>query len=98
MLQSNKKNIPSIKFGTEVRNCNQIEKSKFQTPSPAEYDPEMIQRGMKFSKKSAPHIKFGMAKNTGTRESFYPGPQVSVTVVYISWFLTVSSRRMTQMR
>lgn len=51
-----------IKFGTDERDCNRINKNKHTQPSPAEYDPEMIRRGISFSKLGAPtHVKFQKA-------------------------------------
>jgi len=74
-LQSNQRNPPSIKFGTGKRDCNKDVSSSKMTPSPAEYDPESIRRGISFSKKGSPNIKFGTAKPIDNRPCYKPGPQ-----------------------
>lgn len=74
-LQSNHANPPSIRFGTGQRDCNRDVSSSKMTPSPAEYDPESIRRGISFSKKGSPSIKFGTAKPIDNRPCTKPGPQ-----------------------
>eukprot|EP00804_Cyclotella_cryptica_P025068 CCRYP_016556-RA/>CCRYP_016556-RA protein AED:0.18 eAED:0.18 QI:131/-1/0/1/-1/1/1/0/291 len=74
-LQSNHKNPPSIKFGTGKRDCNKGMSFSKITPSPAEYDPESIRRGINFSKKGSPNIKFGTAKPIEEHLCTKPGPQ-----------------------
>ena len=76
LLQPNKKNISNIKFGTDERECNKADKKSKLTPSPATYDPEMIQKGLKHSKKGTASVKFGKARKNELKVSFYPGPQV----------------------
>lgn len=74
-LQSNQRNPPSIKFGTGKRDCNKDVSSSKMTPSPAEYDPESIRRGIRCSKKGSTSIKFGTAKPKDNRPCTNPGPQ-----------------------
>ena len=76
LLQPNKKNISNIKFGTDVRECNKADKKTKLTPSPATYDPEMIRKGLKHSKKGTASVKFGKAQKNELKVSSYPGPQV----------------------
>jgi len=75
LLQSNKKNPPSIKFGTGKRDCNADVSSNRLTPSPAEYDPESIRRGISFSKAGTPSYQFGRSQSSeGSRSRSQPGP------------------------
>ncbi|KAL7482048.1 hypothetical protein ACHAW6_007735 [Cyclotella cf. meneghiniana] len=74
-LQSNHKNPPSIKFGNGKRECNKDLSSSKLTPSPAAYDPESIRRGISFSQKGSPSIKFGTAKPIEEHLCTKPGPQ-----------------------
>lgn len=75
LLQSNKRNPPSIKFGTGKRACNADVSSGKITPSPAEYDPESIRRGISFSKAGTPSFQFGRSQSSeGVRSNSLPGP------------------------
>ena len=74
-MQSEQRNY-GIKFGTGKRACNAGFSSKRKTPSPAEYDPEMIRRGILFSKSGTTHVKFGTAKINQKKISASPCPQV----------------------
>ncbi|KAL7533421.1 hypothetical protein ACHAXR_008737 [Thalassiosira sp. AJA248-18] len=75
LLQSNKKNPPSIKFGSAERACNSDFSSNKMTPSPAEYDPESIRRGISFSKAGTPSFQFGRSQSSeGSRSKIQPGP------------------------
>ena len=73
-LQSNHQNPPSIKFGNGIRDRNKDVSSTKITPSPAEYDPDSIRRGLSFTKKGSASVKFGTAKPIGERPSTTPGP------------------------
>ena len=75
-VQSNQRNIPGLKFGTGKRACNADNSSKRKTPSLAEYDPEMIRRGIMFSKSGSTNVKFGTAQINGKKVSATPCPQV----------------------
>ena len=46
-------------------------------PSPAEYDPESIRRGLMFSKKGMGSVKFGTSHYNNRQSVDLPGPQVS---------------------
>lgn len=64
-----------MKFGTGKRDAT----SPTDFPSPAEYDPEMIRRGIMFSKSGSTHIKFGTARNDEFKPCAKPGPAVSLS-------------------
>ena len=71
LLQSNKKNPPSIKFGTGKR-MSEITKP---SPSPQEYDPESIRRGLSFTKAGSSSVLFGRSQTSeGSRRHSQPGP------------------------
>lgn len=72
-MQSKEVKTAGIKFGTGKRDCNTENKST--TPSPAEYDPEMIRKGIMFSKKGSTCVKFGTAVNNDLKPCEKPGPQ-----------------------
>lgn len=75
LLQSNKKNPPSIKFGTGKRACNADVSSRHSSPSPQEYDPESIRRGIYNSKVNTPSFHFGRSQSSeGSRSRPHPGP------------------------
>ena len=74
-LQSNHRNPSSIKFGTGQRDCNKDTSTSKMSPSPAEYDPESIRKGIGFTKKGSPNIKFGTARPIDNRPCTKPGPQ-----------------------
>jgi hypothetical protein len=63
-----------MKFGTGKRDAT----SPTDSPSPAEYDPEMIRRGIMFSKSGNINIKFGTARNDEFKPCTKPGPAVSL--------------------
>lgn len=69
-MQSNQRSTPSIKFSTGKRDPNVSKVG----PSPAEYDPEMIRRGIMFSKSGSTYVKFGTAINNDSKPCFKPGP------------------------
>ena len=68
------RNVAGMKFGTGKRDIA----SPKNFPSPAEYDPEMIRRGIMFSKSGNTSIKFGTARNDESKPCAKPGPAVSL--------------------
>ena len=70
------RNVAGMKFGTGKRDAT----SPTDFPSPAEYDPEMIRRGIMFSKSGSTHVKFGTAQINGRKVSASPCPQVSIII------------------
>lgn len=69
-LQSKQQNAAGVKFGSSKR----YDDKKNNLPSPAEYDPEMIRRGIMFSKSSSTSVKFGTASNIDKKPCAFPGP------------------------
>lgn len=88
-ILANLKSIPGIKFGTGSRfgsasssgneSKSKLPQSSQSAPSPAEYDPEMIRRGIMFSKSGTSFFKFGTAKKDKQLNQMEiahtPGPQ-----------------------
>lgn len=70
------RNVAGMKFGTGKRDAT----NPTDSPSPAEYDPEMIRRGIMFSKSGSTNIKFGTARNDESKPCSKPGPAVSVEI------------------
>ena len=62
---SKHRNVAGIKFGTGKRMAD----VKRQSPSPAEYDPEMIRRGIMQSKSGMTNVKFGQATSTSNSKA-----------------------------
>ncbi|EJK61452.1 hypothetical protein THAOC_18060, partial [Thalassiosira oceanica] len=68
------KNVRDIQFGTGVRECNKANIAK--GPSPQEYDPESLRRGLMASKPGAPSFQFGRASQASSNTSREtPSPQ-----------------------
>lgn len=70
------KNVRDVHFGTGVRECNKGDVSSRTTPSPQEYDPESLRKGLMASKPGAPSFQFGRASHASpntSRET--PSPQ-----------------------
>ena len=71
-MQSKQRNVAGFIFGTGKRDAE----SSRPTPSPAEYDPEMIRRGIHFTKSGSTYVKFGTARNNDSKPCEKPGPSV----------------------
>ncbi len=73
-MLSTQKSAGGVKFGSSKREGN----NKSESPSPAAYDPEMIRRGIMFSKSTSSYgCKFGtssFAQNNDSKHSSKPGP------------------------
>ena len=71
-------------FGASKRACNTTDHTASNLPSPAEYDPESIRRGIMFSKRGLSSVKFGTAQSNNRRTIDFPGPQVRHQVIIVN--------------